>query len=94
MLLKTKLENYKNKKQKNQFFPKDHKLHTLILQKIVDEKALVKILDRYKDHYDEVMKYNNIITIFNLNRLSFLRVGLEKEVLRFMEPYMDDDELS
>jgi hypothetical protein len=57
---------------------------------IVDEKALVKILERYRDHYDEVMKYNNVITIFNLNKLSFLRVGLEKEVLKFMEPYMDE----
>jgi len=64
------------------------------IHQIVDEKALVKILERYRDHYDEVMKYNNVITIFNLNRLSFLRVGLEKEVLRFMEPYIDDDELS
>lgn len=61
------------------------------IHQIVNEKALVKILERYRDHYDDVMKYNNVITIYNLNRLSFLRVGLEKEVLRFMEPYMHDD---
>lgn len=60
------------------------------IHQIVDEKALVKILERYRDHYDDVMKYNNVITIYNLDRLSFLRVGLEKEVLRFMEPYMYD----
>lgn len=60
------------------------------IHQIVDEKALVKILERYRDHYDDVMKYNNVITIYNLDRLSFLRVGLEKEVLPFMEPYMYD----
>lgn len=60
------------------------------IHQIVDEKALVKILERYRDHYDDVMKYKNVITIYNLNRLSFLRVGLEKEVLPFMEPYMYD----
>ena len=60
------------------------------IHQIVNEKALVKILERYRDHYDDVMKYNNVITIYNLNRLSFLRVGLEKEILRFMEPYMYD----
>ena len=60
------------------------------IHQIVDEKALVKILERYRDHYDDVMKYKNVITIYNLDRLSFLRVGLEKEVLPFMEPYMYD----
>ena len=60
------------------------------IHQIVDEKALVKILERYRDHYDDVMKYNNVITIYNLDRLSFLRVGLEKEILPFMEPYMYD----
>lgn len=59
---------------------------------IVNEKALVKILERYRDHYDDVMKYKNVITIYNLDKLSFLRVGLEKEVLRFMEPYIDNDD--
>jgi len=63
----------------------------ICIHEIVNEKALIKILDRYKDHYDDVMKYNSTITIFNLDKLSFLRAGLEKEVLRFMIPYLLND---
>ena len=54
---------------------------------VVDEKALIRILDKYRDHYDDVMGWKGVITIFNLEELSFLRVGLEKEVLPFMKPY-------
>jgi len=54
---------------------------------VVNKKGLIRILDKYRDHYEEVMGWKGVITIFNLDELSFLRVGLEKEVLRFMEPY-------
>lgn len=54
---------------------------------IVNEKALIRILEKYREHYDDVMAWKGVITIFNLCDLSFLRVGLEKEVLPFMEPY-------
>ena len=57
---------------------------------IVNEKVLIRILKKYREHYDDVMKWKGVITIFNLEELSFLRVGLEKEVLRFMEPYFLD----
>lgn len=60
----------------------------ITIHNIVNENALIKILDRYADHYDDVMKYKGTITIFNLDRNSFLRVGLEKEILNFMTPYM------
>lgn len=67
----------------------------ITIHHIVSEKSLVDILDKYSDHYDDVMKYNGTITIFNLDQLSFLRVGLEKQVLRFMIPYLaNDDEVS
>ena len=64
----------------------------ICIERIVNEKALIKILDRYRDHYDDVMKFNNTITIYNLDRDSFLRVGLEKEVLKFMIPYLDEND--
>ena len=62
------------------------------IHEIVNEKGLTKILERYRDHFDDVMKYNDTISIYNLDRLSFLRVGLEKEVLRFMIPYLGEND--
>ena len=61
----------------------------ICIHHIVNEKTLIKILEKYRDHYDDVMKWHNTITIYNLDKLSFLRVGLEKEILRFMKPYME-----
>ena len=58
---------------------------------VIDEKALINILTKYQDHYDDVMGGNNTITIFNLSKSSFLRKGLEKQVLPFMKPYMTDN---
>lgn len=58
---------------------------------VVDEKALINILTKYQDHYDDVMGGNNTITIFNLSKSSYLRKGLEKQVLPFMKPYMTDN---
>lgn len=58
---------------------------------VVDEKALINILTKYQDHYDDVMGGNGTITIFNLSKSSYLRKGLEKKVLPFMKPYMTDD---
>lgn len=60
----------------------------ITIHNIVNENELIKILDRYHDHYDDVMKYNGTITIFNLDKNSFLRVGLQKQILRFMIPYL------
>jgi hypothetical protein len=60
----------------------------ITIHNIVHEKELIKILDRYRDHYDDVMKYNDTITIFNLDKNSYLRVGLQKQILRFMIPYL------
>jgi hypothetical protein len=62
----------------------------ICIKQIVNEKALTKILNRYRDHFDDVMKYNNTITIFNLDALSLLRVGLTKQVLKFMIPYLNE----
>ena len=65
----------------------------ICIHTIVNRKQLIRILEKYRDHYDEVMGFRNggSITIYNLNKLSFLRVGLEKEVLRFMEPYLEKE---
>ena len=60
----------------------------ITIHHIVNENELIKILDKYHDHYDDVMKYNGTITIFNLDKNSFLRVGLEKQILNFMIPYI------
>lgn len=54
---------------------------------IVNEKKLIKILEEYRDHYDDMMKYYDTITIYNLEEDSLLRAGLQKEVLTFMIPY-------
>jgi len=59
---------------------------------IINEKALIDILTKYRDDYDDVMGGNDVITIFNLDRSSLLRKGLEKKVLKFMEPYVDDNQ--
>lgn len=62
----------------------------ICIKQIVNEKALIKILERYRDHFDDVMKYNNTITIFNLDASSLLRAGLTKQVLKFMIPYLNE----
>ena len=59
---------------------------------VINEKALIDILTKYRDDYDDVMGGNDVITIFNLNRSSLLRKGLEKKVLKFMEPYVNDNQ--
>jgi hypothetical protein len=61
----------------------------ICIKHIVNEKKLIEILDEYRDHYDDVMKYRDTITIYNLEEDSLLRSGLQKEVLNFMTPYMD-----
>lgn len=58
---------------------------------IVNENELIKLLNKYRDHFDDVMGGNGTITIFNLSKSSYLRMGLEKQVLRFMKPYMTDN---
>ena len=63
----------------------------ICIHHIVNEKTLIKIIEKYRHHYDDVMKYHNTITIYNLHKLSFLRVGLQKEVLRFMENYFSTE---
>lgn len=59
---------------------------------VINEKTLIDILTKYRDDYDDVMGGNDVITIFNLDRSSLLRKGLEKKVLKFMEPYVDDNQ--
>ena len=55
---------------------------------IVNRNSLLKILRKYRNHYRKMVINNDDSIIINhLHKLSFLRVGLEKEILRFMEPY-------
>ena len=61
----------------------------ICITRIVNEKKLIEILDDYTAHYDDVMKYRDTITIYNLEEDSLLRSGLVKEVLNFMLPYME-----
>ena len=61
----------------------------ICINRIVNEKKLIEILDDYTAHYDDVMKYRDTITIYNLEEDSLLRSGLQKEVLSFVMPYMD-----
>ena len=58
----------------------------ICINRIVNEKKLIKILEEYRDEYDGV-KYCDTITIYNLEEDSLLRAGLQKEVARFMIPY-------
>jgi hypothetical protein len=60
----------------------------ICITRIVNEKKLIEILDEYTYHYDDVMKYHDTITIYNLEEDSLLRSGLQKEVLSFVMPYM------
>lgn len=57
---------------------------------IINRSSLLKILreKKYRKHYKNLFINNDdSITIHRLNKLSFLRVGFEKEILPFMEPY-------
>jgi len=60
----------------------------ICINRIVNEKKLIEILEDYRD-YDYIMKYHDTITIYNLEEDSLLRAGLRKEVLSFVMPYMD-----
>lgn len=64
------------------FFNRD-----VFIYRIVSKNALIRIIKKYPTHYSDLIIENDTITIKNLCRLSFLRVGLKKEILRFMEPY-------
>jgi hypothetical protein len=68
--------------QKCTFIDKDVKIY-----QIVNKKSLLKIIERYKKHYKNIHINEDNIIIEMLCDLSFLRVGLEKEILKFMEPY-------
>jgi putative lipase involved disintegration of autophagic bodies len=54
---------------------------------VVDKNALLKTIERYRNHYTNIEVDRDSISINNLSDLSYLRVGLEKEILRFMKPY-------
>ena len=58
----------------------------ICINRIVNEKKLIEILEDYRDDYDDV-KYHDTITIYNLEEDSLLRAGLRKQVLTFMTPY-------
>lgn len=61
----------------------------IIIHHIVNRNSLIKVIQKYSHHFDDVMAFpHGSITIFNLSHLSFLRVGLQKQVIRFIEPYM------
>ena len=64
------------------FFNKD-----AFIYRIVNKNTLIRILQKSPTHYKNLIIENDTITIKNLCILSFLRVGLEKEILRFMVPY-------
>lgn len=61
----------------------------ICITRIVNEKKMIEILEEYRAHYDDVMKYHGTITIYDLEEDSLLRSGLQKEVLNFVRPYMD-----
>ncbi len=62
----------------------------ICINRIVNKKKLIKILEECRDQYDDV-KYCDTITIYNLQEDSFLRVGLQKEVTRFTIPYTTEE---
>ena len=59
---------------------------------IKNEKKLIEIFDEYREHYDDVMKYYNTITIYNLEDDSLLCKGLQKEIINFMVPFTNTNE--
>ena len=59
----------------------------ITITNIKNEKKLIEIFDEYQEHYDDVMKYYDTLTIYNLKDESYLRKGLQKEILNFMLPY-------
>lgn len=61
----------------------------ICINRIVNEKKLIEILEDYREHYDYITKYDDTITIYNLEEDSILRSGLRKELLSFVMPYMD-----
>ncbi len=61
----------------------------ICITRIVNKKKLIKILEEYREHYDDLIEYYDTITIYDLEEDSLLRAGLQKEVLRFMIPYID-----
>ena len=52
-------------------------------------KSMMRILEKYRSHYSrlEKEKDNNNIVIRELCGLSYLRIGLEKDTLKFIEMY-------
>ena len=61
------------------------------IKNIINRNTVIRIIKKYPNHYKNLIINDNTIVIKNLCKLSFLRVGLEKEMLRFMEPYFIDD---
>jgi hypothetical protein len=59
----------------------------VIITNIVDKKALLRTIEKYRNHYSTIEINEHNIVIKRLSKLSFLRVGLEKEILTFMENY-------
>ena len=59
----------------------------VIITNIVDKKALIRTIEKYRNHYSMMEINEHNIVIKKLSKLSFLRVGLEK--LRFMENYFE-----
>jgi hypothetical protein len=61
----------------------------VLITKIVAKKSLVRLIEKYRKHYSKVEIDENTILIKKLSKLSFLRVGLEKEILKYAENYYD-----
>jgi len=61
----------------------------VLITKIVAKKSLVRLIEKYRKHYSTVEIDENTILIKKLSKLSFLRVGLEKEILKYAENYYD-----
>ena len=61
----------------------------VLITNFVNKNTLLRILKKYRDHYSEIEIKDHSILIKKLCHLSFLRVGLEKDTLKFIDVYFN-----
>ena len=62
----------------------------VIIEPIIYKKSLIKILEKYINHYTNIQINKNNIIIKNLNDDSYLKLGLQKRIVKYMKPYFSE----